>query len=105
MISDWLILVISAAYSSNVILGAVGYVPQLLTLWWAYRANQNCDISAISLRSFSIWSIGALNTTLFGLIVTQSWIMVFVGGSTLVLNLAVITLVKLIQFQNKNLSQ
>ena len=92
-IPTWLFIVLNAAYASNAVLAVLGYIPQLSSLWQVYKLGKSSR--DVSIRAFSLWSLGALFTTLYGVLIVNSWLMALVGFITLFLNIAVIFLVYL----------
>jgi len=95
---NWVELIVSTGYMSNVAIGLIGYVPTISCLLKLYKAGT--PATGISRSGYAWWSCGAGFTTLYGLLVAQKSAMIWVGGSTLLLNL--VTLILIIFVQRKH---
>ena len=95
----WGELILSTLYMSNVAIGLIGYVPTIACLLKLYKAGT--PATGISKSGYAWWSCGASFTTLYGLLVAQKSAMVWVGGSTLLLNLVTFILIILVQRKHR----
>lgn len=102
VMQDWielLVWLVSGGYLANIVFSGGAYLPQLLQLFRIYQAGERDN--GLSLLTYLVWSCGAGFTTLYGLVVAQKAAMVWVGGSTLILNLTTLTLIVLVRRRHK----